>query len=205
MTAAESAKQRRSNRNGNHEVRGPQLSQGTNACEEARAGRNAVVDENDRLSSNGKWWLVAAIDGLAALQFLLRSRGDAFDFGRGNRQSAKNLAVENADASGRDRSKGKFFLAGDAEFPEKEHVERGAQCGRNFERDGYAAARNTEYNHIVPVGIFFKPPRQTPAGFCAIYKNNGSTSCRSARDYRFRIAGWQRLARIRSDDCHRAA
>lgn len=149
--------------------------------------------------------VVAAIDGLAALQFLLRSRGDAFDFGRGNRQSAKNLAVENADASGRDRSKGKFFLAGDAEFPEKEHVERGAQCGRNFERDGYAAARNTEYNHIVPVGIFFKPPRQTPAGFCAIYKNNGSTSCRSARDYRFRIAGWQRLARIRSDDCHRAA
>ena len=114
----------RSDGNGNRDLRGLELSQGTNARQKARASGYAVVDENDRLSSNGDQYLIAARGLFATPHFFLFSGRNGLNVEVRDPKGAYDLLVKDANPSGRDRSEGKLFVTGDAEFSKQEHIER---------------------------------------------------------------------------------
>jgi hypothetical protein len=161
--------------NGHDDPGGPQLLQGTNPREEARAGSDTIVDKDDDFPRDADRRLDTAIGSFAAFQFSFGLRDDPFEVGRVDCQETNYPAIENANTTRGDRSEGDFLLARDPELSDDEYVEGGAQRRGNFEGDGDSPARNAQYDDIVSSRIFMKPPDKASSCFLTISKYHAST------------------------------
>src|SRR5438445_775911 len=115
-----------------------------------RAGRYAVIHEDDRLTFDGMSRPGAAIQPLAAVELLLLVRRNLCDRFRRNSERLHDLFVQNLNSAARDRTHRQLGLRGKSELADDEDVEGRLQLACDLETDGNAAPRQCEDDHVVP-------------------------------------------------------
>src|SRR5207245_1888946 len=92
-----------------------------------RAGSQSVVDDDHRFVAHIERWTRTAIFALAPLELPLLARGNFIDRFLWQGDVAEDVAVEDADAAGGDRSHGQLFVAGYSEFSDDENIQRSVE------------------------------------------------------------------------------
>ena len=99
------------------------------------AGREAVVDQQDRLSCNRERWGTTPVPRLSTFELCSFCLPDGIEIGFGDAEHADEVPVEDFDVIFGDRSDTQLGLAGRAEFADDENVERSFDCSRHFGGD----------------------------------------------------------------------
>ena len=109
-----------------------------------------------------------AIEALAPRElglFLPRHLVD--DLG-GNPVPGHDIVVENAYAAGCDCTHRQLAVAGQAELPHQEHIERRFERSCDFVRNRHAAAGQRQHDHVAPPAVVIEPQRQLGSGMAAV-------------------------------------
>src|SRR5205814_2799581 len=101
-------------RNRDDDARGILLPERGDAGAHRGAGRETVVDEDDRLVSDLREGTIAAILALAPLELGLFDGSDTLDLFFADARDANEILVEHAHAAARDGTHGQLFLPGQA-------------------------------------------------------------------------------------------
>ena len=96
---------------------------------------------------------VAAIRVFPPFELALLAFGHGIDHIAGNAEGIDDVAIDQADAAGGDGTHGELFVPGHAELAHDVDVERDAERPGDFARDGHAAARQRQHDHVVPIAI----------------------------------------------------
>jgi hypothetical protein len=157
-----------------HDARGIVLAERGHGGPHARAGGEAVVDEDDGLAAHVERRAVVAIGGLATGELaplVLRHRLDRV--GR-DAERAHELLVEDENAARAERAHGELLVAGHPQLADREDVERQTQATRDLIRDGHASAGQPEHHSVAPVRVRRQPPREEPPRLHSIAKQHRS-------------------------------
>ena len=115
--------------------------------------------------------VTAPVGQFAPFQFLLFLRRHRIDHLHRDTQASHDLFIEHADASGGDGAHGQFAMAGRAELPHDENIERRAQRLGHLERHRHAAARQPEHDYVRLIRVTPQFPGQELAGFDSVPKD----------------------------------
>jgi hypothetical protein len=85
-------------------------------------------------------------------------------------QGIENVFVQDADAAGRDCAHGEFFVPRHAELAHNENIERNPEPLRYFERNGHAAARESENSDVVASSVARQFFRKLPTSVGSVPK-----------------------------------
>ena len=138
-----------------------------------RAGRQPVVDEDDRPVPHVGRRAVVAVGPLAPLQLRLLPGGHRLDRLGRDAQRVDHVRVEHARAARGESAHGQLFVAGHPQFAHQEDVERRTERLRDLEADRDAAARQRQHDHVGATGVVLQPGRQLPARIGSIAKIHG--------------------------------
>jgi len=95
----------------------------------------------------------AAVEALAPRQLVRLLGGDGVDHAVRDVQSAHDVLVQHAHAARGDGAHRQLLVAGNAQLAHEEDVERRAERLGHLGRDGHAAARQREHQHVRSVGV----------------------------------------------------
>lgn len=141
-------------------------------CAHRSAGREAVVDDDDGLSSRIDGRTAVAILALTPHDLLRLARGDAREDGFGNRVSADEVLVEDAHPAGCDRAHRELGVTWKSELANDENVQRRAERMRDLVANGYATARKREHDDVGSMRIGGKRGREPAPRITAIGEPN---------------------------------
>ena len=113
---------------------------------------------------------IAPIQALAARQLLLFRRRHLLDQVVRDAHAGHDLVVEHPHAAGGDRAHRQLLVPGDAELAHEKHVQGRAERPGHFVRDGDAAARQGQHEHVRPIGVGAELGREQAPRFGAITK-----------------------------------
>ena len=113
-----------------------------------RAGREPIINEDDRPIANDSRAATASVQRVAPFQLETFAHGDLFDESVRNPQIPNQVAAQDLDAAGGDRPHRELRMTGPAEFPNEKDVERGFESPRDFVSDRDAASRKPEHDHV---------------------------------------------------------
>lgn len=133
-----------SNRDGDYDLRWPEGAEGSHGRAHARAGGEAVVDEDGSLAPHIDGWTPVAVQLLAAEKLGGLPADCRLDRLRRDAKAPDDVIVQNADAAGRDCAHGELLVAGDPELAHDENVERGADSACDLKGDRDTAAGQAE-------------------------------------------------------------
>src|SRR5207249_7283983 len=117
------------------------------------AGRQAIVDQDDRASMHVKRRAATTIVQRTPVQFLLLLGRYGVDDCEGNLQEAHNVFVENTHSTGGDGAHGQFLVSGDSQFTYQKDIERCVQrlCHGKADRD--TTTRQRQHQHVRTVAV----------------------------------------------------
>jgi hypothetical protein len=90
----------------------------------------------------------------------LLGRRDCLDHIVRNAQTGHHVVIEHAHAAGRDRTHRQLLVAGNPQLAHEKHVQGCAEDPGHLVRDGYAATREGQDDHIGAISIGHEPVRE---------------------------------------------
>jgi hypothetical protein len=146
----------------------------------ARAGGEAVVDENNGVVFEVGGRAVTAIGFFTSAQFFLLFADGGLDPTFGHAEVLDDFLIKDAHAAGSDGTHGQFFIAWRAQFADDKDIERSAESASDFKGDGHTAAREGEHNDIGLAGVMHQLPGQESASVESILKACHRVLCGTA-------------------------
>ncbi len=140
----------------------------SNGDSHAGAGREAVVDADDRHVANIGRRTIAAVFTLAPFQLGALARDDVIDLLARNRQSVDHPLIDERDPRGRNRAHRKLLATGYAQFANEDDVHRNIKPACDFITYGYTTTWEREHDRIAIARIIGKPRSELAPGGCTI-------------------------------------
>ena len=129
------------------------LPQGSYGCLHGRAGCESIVDENDGLPCEVGKRPVVAVKSLSSLELRLFHAGYSLKIIFRDASYADQVQIKDTYAAACKRSDCQFFLRGQAEFSDDEHIERNAKRLRDLECDWHTASWKCEDDDITAIRV----------------------------------------------------
>src|SRR5688572_13716226 len=98
------------------------------------------------------------------VQLALLFFGGSFDHFVSDLKATDDVFVQNADAAGRDRSHGEFFVNWHAELAHDKNVHWNLKAAGNFVGHGHTTSWKREHDYIIVSGIFLQHFRKISTG-----------------------------------------
>jgi hypothetical protein len=131
---------RRTHWNGDDDARRTLCPDGLNCSFHCRAGRQAIVDQQDDAITELDRRPATPIRALSTGELDLLLTRNVIDDGSRDLVLAHNILVENPHTTGCDRAHREFTLAGQPELSDQEDIQGGVERASNFVRDRYTSA-----------------------------------------------------------------
>ncbi len=160
----------RSHRHGEQHVRGAEVPHHGDGGGRGRAGREAVVDDDDVAPGDAEPQAAVAVRLDPAVDLRELECGEVVDVLAGDVQLPAGGVVEDDDAVLADGPDGELGVAGRADLAHDQHVQLGVERLRHLEGDGQAAARQPEHEGV-RAGVGGEPGGQPAAGVGAVLEH----------------------------------
>src|SRR3954468_16754894 len=164
------ARLRSSDRDGGHDPGRALLAQCLYSRFHGGTRREAVINQDDNLSSDFQMRAAGAIKPFTPSELLVFFGGHALDNALSNSQRMDDISINYLHSAGGNGTHGQLLMAGHAEFSDDEDIERGVEFSGHLNAHSDAAAWKSEDNYFAPIRIMLQIRCQHLAGLGSIVK-----------------------------------